>query len=1832
MEVGESSGKEVSWIPTTPLKPTLPRTEPICADGEGNQLSQANFLQTSSCASPHASYTDSVVACAQSSSGAGLHMKMHDQVESTSAVTSIGGDSAGACAKPTAVPVSDLEGVSFSDLLALADAASIHYGGTDPGTNNEGKNPLFPDSSSQSDSPSNLASVSPTPHNGSLEETLVNTINYIPQETQGTSSSASQTNSCYGKTISHLAPPTPDKAIRGESRQVVGMQVYVELEKNVPSTNSETPDDRELSEAVTESSLAAVSMPLKENHNPDKGGSHVVDLNQTPTPKQRRKKHRPKVIKEGKPNSTRKPVTSKPAQPKENPTCKRKYVRKKGLNKASTPPPTEVTVELTESIMPGSTKKSCRRSLNFELTEQPGGETTVPRENVTLHIGKGSGLLEETHTAPNTPLANINTSGANSAKNWKRKGVVTTTQDGLEKSETQRSLNFELTDQPGGETAVPTENVTLHVGKGSGVLEETHTAPNTPLANINTPGANCAKNWKRKGVVTTTQDGHGKYETQSSQNNSNSSKTGNLTTGSHMGGTKRKHSATTDHADISHMNLIGVHYNGLHAYQRRCVQFPAVQKKRRIENPVTFEATDGATHDRSQAFESLISFSQTRPTKRRSKAPTKFRDFATLTFTSNCSILPNQFTRQRRNSYMQTLVDGERPITSIDTLVAENMHASFKKKRSTRENRKKRAISTFVSTTQMHHDFLLNGCQPSWTMSLDTANIMQKVEALTEKFRHLHINVRASSSHELKALIPYKQKNQKGMITQGDGAIIPYEGSFDPIRKRLPRPKVDLDEETDKVWKLLMIDINSHGIDGTDEEKAKWWEEERRVFRGRADSFIARMHLVQGDRRFSQWKGSVVDSVVGVFLTQNVSDHLSSSAFMSLVARFPLKESSKCKIYQEESTSLFANEPLALIIEPKENTNWDDKILSQPVCCQSSLTKDITEHSEEKEALNSNDSPGTTSLADESDCILLKSKEYNTREHPSTMSKPTGIIITQARQEKPCYGETQKELADIVSSQCSAISSQISGGFSVDQNSEKIVSCSDSNSEAEDLSSIAKLNIMDNTTRSSKLLEIATSTKLHEVNSMRTKSSENLKAASDLSFGMEHDKQSEDLEKSDVIQASLEESMITLNEYALNPCNSGVLERHSFDSLKMEAPSSGFSYDKDENNMNKSSSQARESKNQAELSQSESMPYHLDLHNQNEQIFLDSSAQTQDLMQKAAESNSGNQNYIVMNQSREINTAPMKPKGRKPGKDKKKVVDWDNLRIQAQLKEGKRKKTADTMDSLDWDAVRRANVNEIADAIKERGMNNMLAGRIQDFLNRLVEEHGGIDLEWLRDVPPDEAKEYLLSIRGLGLKSVECVRLLTLHHLAFPVDTNVGRIAVRLGWVPLQPLPESLQLHLLELYPVLESIQKYLWPRLCKLDQRTLYELHYQMITFGKVFCTKSKPNCNACPMRGECRHFASAFASARLALPGPEQRSIVSTAGNNESDKNPSVIVNQLPLPLPANATPAEDNGSDQNPSVIVGQLPLPLPSNTTPTEENEQKRLEANSGIVTCEPIIEEPATPERECTQILENDIEDAFYEDTCEIPTIKLNIEEFNLNLQNYMQENMELQGGMSKALVALNPEAASIPTPKLKNVSRLRTEHNVYELPDSHPLLEGWERRELDDPCKYLLAIWTPGETADSIQPPESRCSFQGDGQLCNERECFSCNSIREADSQIVRGTILIPCRTAMRGSFPLNGTYFQVNEVFADHVTSLEPINVPRSLIWHLNRRTVYFGTSVPSIFKGLSTPEIQQCFWRGFVCVRGFERETRAPRPLMARLHFPASRLARTKEKSSGK
>lgn len=87
--------------------------------------------------------------------------------------------------------------------------------------------------------------------------------------------------------------------------------------------------------------------------------------------------------------------------------------------------------------------------------------------------------------------------------------------------------------------------------------------------------------------------------------------------------------------------------------------------------------------------------------------------------------------------------------------------------------------------------------------------------------------------------------------------------------------------------------------------------------------------------------------------------------------------------------------------------------------------------------------------------------------------------------------------------------------------------------------------------------------------------------------------------------------------------------------------------------------------------------------------------------------------------------------------------------------------------------------------------------------------------------------------------------------------------------------------------------------------------------------------------------------------------------------------------------------------------------------------------------------PPSPDPDDSQFSQVDIEDAFKKDSSEIPDIQVDMAKFALSIRKYVQQNMELQEGeMSKALVALKSDVALIPTPKLKNVSKLRTEHYV----------------------------------------------------------------------------------------------------------------------------------------------------------------------------------------------
>nr|GLL40105.1 protein ROS1-like [Ipomoea trifida] len=1665
-----------------------------------------------------------------------------------------------------------------------------------------------------------------------------------------------------------LAPITPDKVQQIMMHPLDTVEEFSTPDKDKQERNVglvlNTPD----------SSSAAIS-PLQKECNSVSGGNGDIDLNKTPQLKpQKRRKHRPKVVVEGKPKRKQRAPSTKGSTPKETPSGKRKYVRRKGLKSPSTEQSN--IVDEAAASNPENHANSCRRALNFNLGNEVTGEShdrnevtkveaqkhtdqsfdlNLDDQNTTVSLGlhkaltasiqhelQNGGQQAETtsnciYTAPETPLR-LSTSSATSkshtlnaiARNLSMRNPI------LYQNSSQNGYNqvHQLTPEEGARSQIGFQTRTIQ-GKTddtsqSSLQSISQFVRNT--ANINEKRG-CKRDYSQSSepiALLRSQFLHHKMS-QTGQPNFHCS-TLEIGSEAHK---KRKSEGTlyeiitsmpscltsnkggSTHVQqssfISHANdrLSNSNLHGTITCKQAENRMNGILSNRHT-NPLALGLhylRQHASHQlhldtEKQCITSHLHPSKEIVAKHISREGTEVHGRKSLAASSNWNY---QYPSLSLSGSLQRHESRISP-SMISSSTWEIGRASSNQTSSPKKPPRRKSKNT---QSDQQASTKARGLHEEGKYSVT-------VDILAVRLERMVISDKDVVPNEQNALVPYK----------GDGALIPFEG-YDLTKKRKPRPKVDLDPETSRLWDLLMGKEGSESTQTMDKDKEKWWEEEREVFRGRADSFIARMHLVQGDRRFSKWKGSVVDSVIGVFLTQNVSDHLSSSAFMSLAARFPVKSRSIKETNCQNGVSAWIEEPEIQVIDPDGTITYHQNIIKQPRCGQSSLTS-----SEASEHVIEN---------------LVKGKVHLANEHPR---------------------KTEEEV----------ISSQNSSDSFILQANEEIRSSSGSNSEAEDhLSEHSPKN------NQSHLLfpqptELTAPFQKHQNNSMGSPLFETMSSMLEYqqSANPVYNRQNVTVDRhgttfdyqilSDIQcqQNSATTSgdfWMPMKEYlgsgettsdSVRKATSLHLTANNVSRAKT-SDYSGKSMGHMAGHISTSITQETASpinqppgldKN-AFINKMSAHQVNLQPDSHSANIKLSTSRDQQETSKiiqlettitadsNPTEANAKRQSEWQIHSSSKQSTgndiSAANARKRKSEGDRKVVFDWDSLRRQVQSKGERKERSKNTMDSIDYEAIRCAEVKDISDAIRERGMNNMLAERIKDFLNRIVRDHGSIDLEWLRDVPPDKAKEYLLSIRGLGLKSVECVRLLTLHNLAFPVDTNVGRIAVRLGWVPLQPLPESLQLHLLELYPVLETIQKYIWPRLCKLDQKTLYELHYQMITFGKVFCTKSKPNCNACPMRAECRHFASAFASARLALPGPEEKGMVSASLPVSANGNPAAAFKQMPL-LPGRSEGVSVVGLPG--AVEAGMIPaflskpMPQPPQITSVNREVEELITSN-----CEPIIEEPASPEP-LPEVSTSDIEDAFYEDPDEIPTIELNMKEFTTNLQAILQgQNLGMQDGdLSKALITLKPDAASIPTPKLKNISHLRTEHQVYELPDVHPLLEGLDRREPDDPSPYLLAIWTPGETANSIQPPETNCNAQASGRLCNEKTCYSCNSVREADSQTVRGTLLIPCRTATRGSFPLNGTYFQVNEVFADHDSSLNPIDVPRRMIWYLPRRTVYFGTSVSTIFKGLSTEQIQHCFWKGFVCVRGFDQKTRAPRPLMARLHFPASRLVKNKNETRKK
>ena len=153
-----------------------------------------------------------------------------------------------------------------------------------------------------------------------------------------------------------------------------------------------------------------------------------------------------------------------------------------------------------------------------------------------------------------------------------------------------------------------------------------------------------------------------------------------------------------------------------------------------------------------------------------------------------------------------------------------------------------------------------------------------------------------------------------------------------------------------------------------------------------------------------------------------------------------------------------------------------------------------------------------------------------------------------------------------------------------------------------------------------------------------------------------------------------------------------------------------------------------------------------------------------------------------------------------------------------------------------WEAVRDAKEKDVVEAIKPAGLANQKGPRIQQVLKAITEERGELNLQFLADMPIEDARNWLTKFNGVGPKTAAIVLCFSLNRPAFPVDTHVYRVTGRIGLRPEKMTVEQAHPHLESIFP-----------------PETYYAAHLNIIRLGREVCNARKPMCPQCPVKHLC-------------------------------------------------------------------------------------------------------------------------------------------------------------------------------------------------------------------------------------------------------------------------------------------------------------------------------------------------------------------------------------------
>lgn len=147
-----------------------------------------------------------------------------------------------------------------------------------------------------------------------------------------------------------------------------------------------------------------------------------------------------------------------------------------------------------------------------------------------------------------------------------------------------------------------------------------------------------------------------------------------------------------------------------------------------------------------------------------------------------------------------------------------------------------------------------------------------------------------------------------------------------------------------------------------------------------------------------------------------------------------------------------------------------------------------------------------------------------------------------------------------------------------------------------------------------------------------------------------------------------------------------------------------------------------------------------------------------------------------------------------------------------------------------------APVSRIERAIRPGGLSRQKASVIKGVLASLKDTNGDYSLDFLKSLSTGKAREYLVSLQGVGPKTASVVLMFGQGREVLPVDTHVLRVSKRLGLISPSIDAERAEKELEIIVPPSRRAR-----------------MHLNMVRLGREICVARGPRHEICPLNMLC-------------------------------------------------------------------------------------------------------------------------------------------------------------------------------------------------------------------------------------------------------------------------------------------------------------------------------------------------------------------------------------------